>query len=1034
MTLSTVRCQVLGKAEIHTRGIRLTPESELQFGLAMYFCGSAGRDVPRDDVARLFWPQHGIEAARHNLRQSLYRLRVLGVPVRSGAKSSVLDTHFVEADFSPVVAEGAPASVYLRMADVAVLPGYSPRFSRAFARWVETFREDVGTRIRRGLVRAISEMRARGRYADVERLCRHCLVLDPLNEEATLALAEAVALAGGKVEAVGMIDRYAGEVARYGSEMRLPASLLRERISDRLIRRSQAAMELPMVGREEDVERVLAAFQRLRGNRAVSYIINGAAGVGKTRLASECCRIAELQGARVLTIGTQPSSRTQALFVVSELVDGMLQLPGAIGCAPSALECLRAMSAPLSVREPALSLDTDGEARFAMVRWSILDVVDAILSEGPLLIHVDDAHQLDAQSQLILQDALRTHAERPLLLLLSMRDPEVEDGERFARVRAVSTVHDLSPLSDESCDRLVSRFCAVHEEELDAHTRERIIQLSGGNPLFLLELLKHRSQLVTDDLPVSVQALLEERLLRLSPTALTVLRAAAVLGLSSNVDRLQRLVERKTSDVLGALTELHAAGMLSAHDSGTMCRHDTIRDAVLERTPTAARRLLHRRAAKVLGREVLREGGVAELWDCLHHWRQAGMGAKGIPLALAVTKRLLRFGLLDDAFTVLDEVVATTDRPEYRLAARKRRVVAAALARHWERVREEWALLKGDLAISGHALKEHSSLELLVLEAEQFREDGYSALAAGVLECIRSSSASVTHRLAAATLVMILADNDGDVALGHSVISAIEGVKCATLPQRLSRATVDMVFNASFGDVRAAVDTARFLINHAQSVRHPARKALLLRRAACALRLGGEHVQAREALTEALRVTEALRLHRHSFTALECLVLLCTDAGSYDEATEWLTGLRSVEAENPSPFTAATRYANEIRLAYAIGDLTLVTSNLPSAQDYQRGSIKRPAQHLLAALCAKALLEDDRESLKKMIPELKAGHEHAKARGLYDFEVAVLVDALTAEGRASQARDVLVDYFRTSRRDLMPIPPYLQRTARSLEE
>ena len=537
MTLSTVRCRILGQAEIHTRGIRLTPESELQFGLALYFCAQAGREVPRDEIARLFWPGHGTEAGRHCLRQAIYRLRVLGVAVRSGVKSTILETHFLDADHAPVVAEGASASAYLRLDDVSVLPGYSPRFSRPFALWVEDFRTEVGSRIRRGLVRAIAEMRARGRYADVERLCRFCLRLDPLNEEATFALAEAVALAGGKAEAVGLLDRYEGEVGRYRSDLRLPASLLRERISDRLIRRSQAAVELPMVGREEDVERVLAAFQRLRGNRAVSYVVSGAAGVGKTRLAFECCRMAELQGARLLTIGTQPSSRTQALFAVSELVDGLLQMPGAIGCAPAALECLRAISSPVPISEPSLSLDTDGEARFAMVRWSILDVLDAILSEGPLVIHVDDAHQLDAQSQAILQDALRTHANRPLLLLFTMRQPEASDAERFSRLVAASTVHDLLPLSDESCGLLVQRFCAVKEETLDDATRERIIQLSGGNPFFLVELLKHRSDLVTDDLPITVQALLEDRLGRLSPTALTVLRAVAVLGLSSTVER-----------------------------------------------------------------------------------------------------------------------------------------------------------------------------------------------------------------------------------------------------------------------------------------------------------------------------------------------------------------------------------------------------------------------------------------------------------------------------------------------------------------
>jgi hypothetical protein len=52
----------------------------------------------------------------------------------------------------------------------------------------------------------------------------------------------------------------------------------------------------------------------------------------------------------------------------------------------------------MPIREPALSLDAESEARFAMVRWSILDVLDAILSKGPLVIHVDDTLQLDARA------------------------------------------------------------------------------------------------------------------------------------------------------------------------------------------------------------------------------------------------------------------------------------------------------------------------------------------------------------------------------------------------------------------------------------------------------------------------------------------------------------------------------------------------------------------------------------------------------------------------------------------------------------
>src|SRR5688572_30988461 len=101
VSLSTVRCRILGQSEIHTRGIRLTPESELQFGLALYFCVQAGREVARDEIAHLFWPTHDAEAGRHCLRQAIYRLRVLGIAVRSSAKASVLDPHFIDADYAP---------------------------------------------------------------------------------------------------------------------------------------------------------------------------------------------------------------------------------------------------------------------------------------------------------------------------------------------------------------------------------------------------------------------------------------------------------------------------------------------------------------------------------------------------------------------------------------------------------------------------------------------------------------------------------------------------------------------------------------------------------------------------------------------------------------------------------------------------------------------------------------------------------------------------------------------------------------------
>lgn len=1034
MTLSTVRCQILGRAEIHTRGIRLTPESELQFGLALFFCGNPGRQVPRDDVARLFWPQSGLEAARHNLRQSLYRLRVLGVPVRSGAKSSVLETHLVEADFLPVVAEGAPASVYLRMTDVSVLPGYSPKFSRAFARWVEEFRQDIGTRIRRGLVRAISEMRARGRYSDVERLCRFCLILDPLNEEATLALAESVALAGGKAEAVGMIDRYSGEVSRYPAELHLPAQLLRERISDRLIRRSQANMELPMIGREEDVERVMGAYQRLKANRSVSYIVRGASGVGKTRLALECCRIARVQGARVLTIGTQPSSRTQALYTVSELVDDLLQLPGAIGCAPAALQCLREMSAPLGVKQPPLSMETDGEARFAMVRWSILDVLDAILSEGPLLIHVDDAHQVDAQSQLILQDALRTHADRPLLLLLTMRDPDPSDAERFARLTSVSTVHDLSPLNDESCDRLVHRFCAAHEEELDDATRDRIIQLSAGNAFFLLELLKHRSELSTDELPVSVQALLEDRLSRLSPTALTVLRAAAVLGLSSNVERLQRLVERKTSSILTAVSELHQAGMLSAHRDGTECRHDTIRDAVLERTPPAARRLLHRRAAKVLGSEAAREGGVAELWECLHHWRQAGSPEKGVSVGLLLARRLLRLGTVDDAATVLENVERECVDAKHRLHALHGLAKAARIHRDWPKLTALVTRVHELRATEGLPDRPHSVFELQAIEAHLNSPATFGLLPESVIECVRSRSASVRHRLEAARLAMTAADNSGNGQFAMQVLAAIQSVDATSQEERSNKLTALAIFHSAFGDANRVSELLSSLVSVAQENPLPVQRAIQIRRAAYGMIRCGSHSNVVALLEESLRTFRRLRLFTQAALSTELLCSAAIQDRRYDDVIVLLRDVAELGESSREHVCKMIEFAVRTELAFALENPTLLLDDqYPESELQYLQHANRVRQRLRTIQVATAILRGEHQRVMALADELLDLHSILGATGFQDFPVAVLGKALIAIGRENEARSLLTKYLASERRWPTRLPETLERTANELD-
>src|SRR5699024_4806577 len=86
------------------------------------------------------------------------------------------------------------------------LAGYAPRFSAPFAAWVEEQRGVVHARLRRALLSLLADERRRGNWGLVETLARKCLLVDPLNEEATMALAEATALSGSKRAALQLLD------------------------------------------------------------------------------------------------------------------------------------------------------------------------------------------------------------------------------------------------------------------------------------------------------------------------------------------------------------------------------------------------------------------------------------------------------------------------------------------------------------------------------------------------------------------------------------------------------------------------------------------------------------------------------------------------------------------------------------------------------------------------------------------------------------------------------------------------------------
>jgi hypothetical protein len=1036
MLRAVVQCRVLGGAEIYTDAARLTPESELQFGLTLYLCANAGRGLLRDEVARIFWPEQPSEPARHCLRQALYRLRTLGVPVRGGARLAMLDEQHVEADYAPLIADGAPPGAFAQLRDVSVLPGYSPGFSRLFAEWIEVFRGEVAGGVRRGLVRAIADARARGRYSLVEELARRCLALDPLNEEATLALAEATALAGSKLEAVRMIERYMDEIGPGQGELRLAPALLRRRVSEVLVerRQSQGVGELPLIGRDDDVERVVLCMgAALRGD-STAYAVTGESGIGKTRLALHCSRIGQLHGAQVVQLEAVPANRGQPLAVLCRLIAAMLELPGSLGCAPAALECLRALIGASPDSEAAAQPAVDAESRLAVLRWSLIDLADALLGEAALFLFLDDLQYADPASIRLLRDLIHACNGKRLFVLFCIRSDLPESrNQALLELLSLSRQHQLRPLAVEARRALTRVFASAAGESFGEDAVERAVQLSGGNPFFLVEILKHlldRREL--PELPLTLRSLVEQRLARLSENTLRLLQVSALLGRLATPSRLRRLLRVSQVDLMQQIGELERAGIACLVGNAVLCGHELICILALAMLTEAQLQLLHRRVAALLTRELLRSHAVADLWTCIEHWQRAGRPDLALRLALRVAHRLTQSGLASEAMEVLQSLQASLATVEERAAWLQELIGLAAAQRDWKEVLARCREYKEVASQLSQPQATHSDIELHECDAILRLDDSIGSLPPYLYDCVSAVEASSRHRLEAALLLLIKADNDGDEGTATKVIRLVSTVPIEASTRAVAQAC-RLIYETIFGVPSRAVRLADRLVAHASTTSDVFLRLRSLRYAAAAHRVVGDLEYARTLASEALGIARKFGLSSHEHLCLELLALISLELGHHDLAASLTAELRKHAEQRSGLFFQAVAYVLESRLAFELNDPTMLAPRHLRAymlETLPRLRTLRPHEATLAALLAQSLIAQSEEVRGEQIALLHECYTVLRRYGNQDFPAAVLAQAYLQAGDIESARSLLVDYKRC-RRESPQSHPYLPSLRRA---
>jgi class 3 adenylate cyclase len=405
----------------------------------------------------------------------------------------------------------------------------------------------------------------------------------------------------------------------------------------------------PFVGRKQDVMQLqLLEARVLEEERPQLVSIVAPAGTGKTRLLEEFLRrIDPDEGFQTAIVRCLPYGQTLAYWPLRGLLNGMLDGEGI--AKPNIMAIFEQASykaedasrlADLILATLGIESDTasaaDRESIFAA--WRLL--IEAFALLAPRILIFEDLHWASDSMLDLVEHITHQHIHARLLLIVLSRPELLDRRTAWGGGRQNFTAIALQPLNAAQTQDLVARLSA----EMPEQVRKEIVERSGGNPFFALELVRGLAErgltgdaVSMDKLPDTVHAAVQARIDLLSRHERTALQVAAVASRGIRPAMLHAVLqEYSMQEIETALDGLLARDMLVPASSETYAfRHILIRDVAYGTISRAERIRMHATIAAWL--EEAASGQLDTYAELIaFHYREAVMLARqsAIPKAM----------------------------------------------------------------------------------------------------------------------------------------------------------------------------------------------------------------------------------------------------------------------------------------------------------------------------------------------------------------------------------------------------------------
>lgn len=718
------------------------------------------RPVSTDLLIEILWPNSTPHAAATTLRSAINALRNVLEPDRPNrAPSRYIVTQAPGYTFhlAPEIwldveefdhlyhraHNTADSGLRLRLLEQAIdLYADDYLISDPYADWLQAERERLRERFFNALLMVADIYAETGHYADAIVACRRMLARDEVRENAYQSLMRFQAESG---DSAGALLTYERCRTLLSEELGADPSPLTQSLHQRILNgdiepRSVVHMllnpaaapatimpsaltpaqpvDLPaltlftvldagfpavFVGRVQEMTTLQERLQHALRGRGEWLLMQGEAGVGKTRLAYQLLRQAVKEEATVISATCQALERDLPFAPLADalgryfysLPDAVVQsLPaGTLGALAQIIPSLhdRLLYAPPALSESASNAE---ENRQRLID-SIVTTIVVLAKLRPLVFFVDDLQWADPDTLAVLNRLVQRLPELPAFLLLAYRAEDLP--ENSALVTFTHTLHRLQRDAQLS----VPRFARRHVQELvechlaAPHTSEHALtpdaayrlgdmlyETTQGNALFVTEALHNLDERLATlsnsdaltalfDAPAGdnpqpaptirsqrIQEIILERLDRLPTEARAVLNLCAVIGRDFSLDLLENAA---TLDPLGGLEALlNRKFLLERPDERIDFAHHLVRQTVYDSLSLLHRRRLHLAVAEAL---VDLGQGVTNPGEISFHYAYAGSGHRLMAAQYGVQagEKLLQSYGFRQAVDAFDRALALLD-------------------------------------------------------------------------------------------------------------------------------------------------------------------------------------------------------------------------------------------------------------------------------------------------------------------------------------------------------------------------------------